>query len=201
MGTWLHRFSVKPNHLDQYLEIWPELVALRRRHGYDVIRAFVETDAEPKFTWLYSHPQPALGEAKLAADPTTEALAQQAAPHVFRNVKIRHVHAEALTRKAAPDQIAVMRRYSIVGDWDEFLDLWRQVVPLREQFGFPCLFAVADFEEHMFTWAFGYDGAWEDFRAAQRDYYHDPARMKLRGIFDYMADYSIHPARQLELPE
>lgn len=62
----------------------------------------VVTDAEPKVTWLYSHPDPVAGEAALGAD-----------------------------------------------------------------------------------------------RAAQRDYYRDPERVALRGVFDHMADYSIHPATQL----
>ena len=31
------------------------------------------------------------------------------------------------------------------------------------------------------------------------DYYRDPARVELRGVFDFMADYSIHPALQVPL--
>ena len=45
-----------------------------------------------------------------------------------------------------------------------------------------------------FTWAFDFDG---DFADSQRDYYRDPNRVRLREVFHYMADYSIHPARQL----
>lgn len=52
----------------------------------------------------------------------------------------------------------------------------------------------------MFSWAFDFDGEWEEFPAAQRGYYRDPARVELRGVFDFMADYSIHPARQRLLP-
>lgn len=52
----------------------------------------------------------------------------------------------------------------------------------------------------MFSWAFDFDGEWEDFPAAQRGYYRDPARVELQGVFDFMADYSIHPARQRLLP-
>lgn len=55
-------------------------------HRLTVRRAFVETDAEPKFTWLYSHPDAAAGTASYAADPDAAALADEAAPHVFHNV-------------------------------------------------------------------------------------------------------------------
>ena len=69
MTTLLHRFTVKPHHLDPYLGLWAEEVAVRRRHGFEVHRAFVETDAEPKFTWLYSHADPDEGEAAVRAFP------------------------------------------------------------------------------------------------------------------------------------
>ena len=74
-----------------------------------------------------------------------------------------------------------------------------RIVPVREQYGFRCLFAVRDEPTDMFTWAFDFAGSWEEFPAAQRPYYHDPARVDLRGVFNFMADYSIHPARQLLL--
>ncbi|QIK72549.1 hypothetical protein G7070_10045 [Propioniciclava coleopterorum] len=92
----------------------------------------------------------------------------------------------------------VMRRYSILG-WPGFLDLWRRVVPLRERHGFRVLFAVSDEPHDLFTWAFDFSGAWEDFPDAQRGYYRDPARVELRGVFDHMADYALHPARPLPL--
>jgi len=41
---------------------------------------------------------------------------------------------------------------------------------------------------------------WSDFGAAQRPDDADPDRVALRGVFDSMADYSIHPARQLPIP-
>ncbi|MDQ7992347.1 MAG: hypothetical protein AAGC63_15065 [Propionicimonas sp.] len=40
----------------------------------------------------------------------------------------------------------------------------------------------------------------DDFAASQQPCYHDPARVALPGALDYLADYAIHPARQLELP-
>ncbi|SDB93061.1 hypothetical protein GA0111570_109101 [Raineyella antarctica] len=90
-----------------------------------------------------------------------------------------------------------MRRYSIVGEWSEFLAVWRRIVPVRERRGFCCLFAVADEAEDMFTWAFDFDGDWADVGPAQRGYHQDPERVGLRRVFDFMADYAIHPATQL----
>lgn len=196
----LHRFSVKPRHLDAYLDILPRAVALRERHGFTSHRLFLETHAEPKLTWLYSHPAPGDGEAGLRADPEFAELSEASAPHVFRNALVRPVEAERLTH-ATPEsvagRIAIMRRYSLVGDWGEFLDIWRRIVEVREAYGFRCLFAVRDQPTDMFTWAFDFAGAFSDFPAAQRDYYRDPARVALRGVFDYMADYVITPADQL----
>ncbi|ROR54584.1 hypothetical protein EDD41_1808 [Luteococcus japonicus] len=204
--TFLHRFTVKPKHLD-YLPLWRREVAVRTRHGFTTHRAFVETDAEPKLTWLYSHEgDAAAAEAALARDPEQRDLDGLKAPHVFRNLLVRPVDVEFAPTVATPEsvagsdgrqRIAIMRRYSIVNGWDDFLDVWRQIVPVREQYGFRCLFAVADRPRDMFTWAFDFDGEWADFPAAQRGYYRDPARVQLRKVFDHMADYSIHPATQL----
>ena len=80
------------------------------------------------------------------------------------------------------------------------VDVYKRQVPVRARHGFDCMFAVADRPENMFTWAFTFDGDWEDFAAAQRPYYRDPDRAALRGVFDHMADYSIHPARRLVVP-
>ncbi|MFT4108388.1 hypothetical protein [Propionicimonas sp.] len=201
MTTFLHRFSVKPHHLDAYLPLWEQEVAVRTDHGFETHRAFVETDAEPKLTWLYSHPEPADGEAAVRADPRTATLDTLKSGHVFGNVKVRPVRVEVVNPPGEPGRTVVMRRYSIVGDWTPFLATWRRVAAVREKHGFDCQFAVADPPENMFTWAFGFDGAWPDLGEAQRPYYHDPERVALRSIFDYMADYDIHPARELVLPQ
>lgn len=193
----LHRFTVKPGHLEAWLGLWPALVAARRRAGFTWHRAFVETDAEPKVTWLYSHPDPEVGERLVEQVAAAQ-------PHVFRNTLVRRVRPEVVTHATASTiagRIAIMRRYTIVGGWPEFLAIWRQIVPVRERYGFRCLFAVVDEPADLFTWAFDFAGEWADFPAAQRDYYRDPARVVLRGVFDHMADYSIHPATQLLLPE
>ena len=199
----LHRFTVRPGHLDAWLDSWPELVAARRRAGFTWHRAFVETDAEPKVTWLYSHPDPSAGAAALASDALASGLDASLARHVFRNDLIRPVRPELVTHAtpgSVDGRIAIMRRYSIVNGWPAFLDIWRRIVPVREKYGFTCLFAVSDEPADMFTWAFDHAGDWAGFPAAQRDYYRDPARVELRGVFDHMADYSIHPATQLLLP-
>ena len=190
-GMLLHRFTVRPRHLDDWLALWPAEAESLRTAGFTLHRLFVETDAEPKVTLLASHPS---RQTLPVAQP--EALA----PHVFRNAVTRPVRCDLLTTASAATvagRIAIMRRYSLVGDWGEFLDIWRRIVEVREAYGFRCLFAVRDQPTDMFTWAFDFAGAFSDFPAAQRDYYRDPARVALRGVFDYMADYVITPADQL----
>lgn len=200
--TYLHRFSIKPGHLDAYLEMWPQEVSLRRRHGFVLHQAYLETHAEPKLTWLYSHPEGGGAVTALAADPESAELAEAKRLHVFGNLLVRPVRPEILTSVMPADlagRIAIMRRYSIVNGWPGFLDIWRQIVPVREQYGFRCLFAVADEPRDMFTWAFDFTGSWGEFPSGQRDYYRDPSRVALRGVFDYMADYAITPAHPLPL--
>ena len=140
----LHRFTVKPRHLDTYLQLWPEDVALYRQAGFEMHRAFVETDAEPKLTWLYSHPQGMAAVDALHADPNFIRLQARTAPHVFGNLTIRPVDVEVMTTASDLSLRAIMRRYSITGSWAEFLSIWRRIVPVRERHGYPCLFAVAD---------------------------------------------------------
>lgn len=200
MSTLLHRHSIKPGHLDAWLAAWPEQVQLRRRHGFAPLQAYLQEHAEPKLTWLYSHPDPDAGAAALASDPESVALQARLAPHVFGNLVIRPVTPELLReRPEAPDRTVCLRRYSIVGDWTRFLAIWRRIVDVREKHGFRCLFAVADQPKDLFTWAFDFAGQWADFGALQRDYYQDPDRAALRGVFDFMADYSLDPARRLPL--
>lgn len=201
-GTaWLDRFTVKPHHLDAYLPLWRREAAVRERHGFVTHQAFVETDAEPKLTWLLSHPgDSASAFAAVEADPETAELDAARAPHVFRNRVVRPVDVELLAATSpasAAGRTVVVRRYAIVNGWTGFLDAWRPIVGIRERYGFRCLFAVADRPHDVFTWAFDFVGAWADFPAVQRDYYHDPDRVALRRVFDYMADYALHPARQV----
>ncbi len=196
MSQLLQRRTIRPRHLDQWRQTWPEEVRLRREHGFSPQRAFLETHAEPKLTWLFTHDDPAAGDAALAADPAWAELVAARAPHVFRNEVTRIVRPE-FVREGRTDRTVVLRRYSIVGDWAGFLEVWRRIVPVREKYGFACLFAVADEPHDLFTWAFDFDGEWDDFPAAQRGYYADPDRVRLRGVFDYMADYTITPAKEI----
>lgn len=202
MVTYLHRFNVKPGHLDGYLPLWQVEAEIRRRHGFRLHQAYLETHAEPKLTWLYSHEDIGAAQRALAADEGWTTLRESSAPHVFGNLVIRPV-TPRLPLEISPDRsrTVCLRRYGIVGDWSEFLAIWEQIVPLREKHGFRCLFAVSDEPKDLFTWAFDFAGEWEDFGAMQREYYDDPARVALRGVFDYMADYTITPARALLLGE
>jgi hypothetical protein len=193
--TLLHRVSIRPRHLDAWLATWPEQVRLREKHGFTHLQAYVQTHAEPKLTWLYSHDDPAAGEAALAADPAAFALREQLVPHVFGNLVVRPVRIELLeNRSDEPGRTVCLRRYSIVGEWTGFLAIWRQIVQVRERYGFRCRFAVADEPKDLFTWAFDFEGTWDDFAAVQRPYYRDPERVALRKVFDYMADYTLDPA-------
>ncbi len=197
----LRRFSIKPHHLDVYLALLPQEVDGYTRAGFTTHRILLETHAEPKITWVYSHPDVLAGEARVGADPEMSAVLADEAPHVFKNLVVRNVRVERLTHPTPASmagRIAILRRYSITGSWEEFLAIWRRIVEVRESYGFRCLFAVSDEPHDMFTWAFDFAGDWVDFPAAQRGYYHDPDRVALRGVFDYMADYSIAPAEQLD---
>lgn len=190
-GMLLHRFTVRPRHLDDWLALWPAEAESLRTAGFTLHRLFVETDAEPKVTLLASHPS---RQTLPVAQP--EALAT----HVFRNAVTRPVRCDLLTTASAATvagRIAIMRRYAIVGGWEPFLHLWERIVPVRERHGFRCLFAVSDVPHDLFTWAFDFAGDWADFPDSQRGYYADPERVALREVFHHMADYSIHPARQV----
>ncbi|MFT4295865.1 MAG: hypothetical protein QM582_10685 [Micropruina sp.] len=141
----LHRVSIRPRHLDAWLSLWPSEVALRRRHGYTPHQAYLQEHAEPKLSWLYSHPDPDAGQAGWESDPDVAAHRAAAAPHVFGNLLVRPVRVELLAeRPELPGRTVCLRRYSIVGDWQEFLAIWRRIVDVRERHGFRCLFAVAD---------------------------------------------------------
>lgn len=214
-STYLQRFAVKPHHVDDWLPLFAQQRELHARHGIETLRAFLETDAEPKLSWLYRADPSALEAVR--RDPAMADLTGQQARHVFTNQVVRRVEPLVMTRATPesvagtlrPEKIAIMRRYDITdgsgipgapageAGWEGFLAVWRRIVEVREKYGFGCLFAVADRPHDLFTWAFDFDGDFADFGPAQRDYYHDPARVELRGVFDFMADYSIHPARQL----
>ncbi|MGA4507779.1 hypothetical protein ACQB6R_01950 [Propionibacteriaceae bacterium G1746] len=201
--TTLHRYTVRPRHMPQWHDQFIQSVGLRASHGFTTHRVFVETDAEPKVSWLYSHPNADEAERELRADPRYQKIEDALAPHVFKNCNIRPVEVLAMTHAAPTEldgedgRIAVMRRYSLVGDIDEFLQVWNAIVPVRHRHGFRCLFAVLDRPMQKFTWAIDFQGQWQEFTEGQRAYYRDPERVELRRVFDYMADYNLHPATMM----
>ena len=61
-----------------------------------------------------------------------------------------------------------LRRYVLEpGRLPDFLTWFPTLVPVREQFGFRVLFALADAEHETFTWAVAHDGDEDAFRAAE----------------------------------
>lgn len=205
-ATILHRFTIQPGHIDAYLEIWRREVSLMKKYGIHTLHANLDQGDEPKLTWIYTCGGD-LNEAqkRLAADTEKAALDEEARTHVYPNEKIRKVRIESMLDKVTEEDIKgttmIMRRYSIKpGTWNEFLDVWRKIVPLREQYGFKVVFAVSDEEENMFTWAFRYEGEYKDFGEKQKPYYADPKRVLLETVINYMCDFKLSPAREFLIP-
>ena len=203
--TILHRFTVIPGREDAYInDLWAREVKLRQRHGFKMLNAFIETEGLPKFTWLYSYKGDIdAAEGRLKSDPEQLALAVERNKFCMKNTRIRRVRPELMTQGTAESikgKTVIMRRYAITGDWKEFLDVWRRIVPFRDKYGFHPLFAVSDVEGDLFTWAFDFAGEYKDFEAAQKPYYEDPERAALHYVADYLADFYVTPARQLLFP-
>lgn len=92
-----------------------------------------------------------------------------------------------------------LKRYAIkVGQWAEFLALWERIVDVRRRHGFTILFAFADREGNMFTWAIDHAA---DFDAAAAAYYADPDRRQLEAIGDHIADYEIRRVEPVRVPD
>ena len=87
----------------------------------------------------------------------------------------------------------LLRRYFIKPDgWEEFLGTWRKIIVLRQRYGFEILFAFADRELNVFTWAIRLKG---DLDEVQERYYKDPERVALEIVANWVTDYEI---RQVE---
>ena len=71
----LHRVSIRPRHLDDWLATWPQQLHDLQRHGFTHHQAYLQEHAEPKLTWLYSHPDasPAFPAPVAEATPVTDA--------------------------------------------------------------------------------------------------------------------------------
>jgi hypothetical protein len=70
-----------------------------------------------------------------------------------------------------------LRRYRVEpGRMADFLAWFPALRPVREQFGFTLLFALADTEHDTFTWAVEHDGDEAAFREVEATYNASPER-------------------------
>ena len=91
----LHRVSIRPRHLDDWLATWPQQLHDLQRHGFTHHQAYLQAHAEPKLTCLMEHRDSLLEFDALdrlehlerSAEHRT--LATSMAPHVFRNRVVR----------------------------------------------------------------------------------------------------------------
>jgi hypothetical protein len=92
-----------------------------------------------------------------------------------------------------------LKRYTIRPDgFEGFLALWRDVVAVRRRHGFDVLFAFADREHSVFTWAIGHDG---DIDAAAQAFYDDPERLRIGGgLRDHITEFEIRRVEQVAVP-
>ena len=72
-----------------------------------------------------------------------------------------------------------LRRYVLEpGRLADFLAWFPTVVPVREQYGFRVLFALADHGHETFTWAVAHDGDEADFLEVEAEYNASPERAR-----------------------
>ena len=70
-----------------------------------------------------------------------------------------------------------LRRYVLEpGRMDDFLAWFPALIPVREQYGFRVLFALADREQETFTWAVAHEGDPAAFEDAEAAYNSSPER-------------------------
>jgi hypothetical protein len=50
----LRRYQVKPGEMDDFVKWWPTLVPARKKHGFEVLFAFVDRSTN-QFVWAVSH--------------------------------------------------------------------------------------------------------------------------------------------------
>ena len=99
------------------------------------------------------------------------------------------------TAQKTTSETVLLRRYMISPKaWDAFLEVWSEIVPLRERHGFEILFGFADRESNIFTWAIRYQG---DVEAAAERYYADPERTALERVRDYVTSYEVKNVEQV----
>lgn len=77
-----------------------------------------------------------------------------------------------------------LRRYQLEPDrMADFLAWFPSLRPVREQFGFRLLFALADEEHETFTWAVEHGGDEAAFREAEATYNASPERARVFETF------------------
>ena len=89
-----------------------------------------------------------------------------------------------------------LRRYVMEpGRLDALVAWFPALLPVREQFGFRVLFALADRERQIFTWAVALDGDEARFREVEATYNASPERAAVFETFpDGIAEREIGPA-------
>jgi hypothetical protein len=77
-----------------------------------------------------------------------------------------------------------LRRYTMEpGRLADLVAWFPALVPVREQFGFRVLFALADREREIFTWAVELDGDEDRFREVEATYNASPERARVFETF------------------
>ncbi|MCZ2835987.1 hypothetical protein [Modestobacter sp. VKM Ac-2985] len=77
-----------------------------------------------------------------------------------------------------------LRRYVLEpGRMADFLAWFPTLLPVREQYGFRVLFALADEEHQTFTWAVAHDGDQDEFRRVEDVYHDSPERARVFETF------------------
>lgn len=50
----LRRYTIRAGHWDPYLQVWREIAAVRRDHGFRILFALADTETN-EFTWALEH--------------------------------------------------------------------------------------------------------------------------------------------------
>ena len=196
---------------------WGAQVSFDRDRGLEHLGAYLETGSGMRFrpgtgersrtgdrrvlTWLAREVLDSSHPRSLESAGSDLPVSSSEMQIYGEKVGVRRVVPETLNEisDVSPETMIVMRRYTIQGDWDEFLSLWREVAELREEHGFHVLFAVGDRDLRRFTWAFTTrETDFQEFLSqGQRQYYDDPRRIELETINAYLQEITLTPSRLL----
>lgn len=50
----LRRYTIRPGHWEPFLQVWREIAAVRRDHGFRILFALADADTN-EFTWALEH--------------------------------------------------------------------------------------------------------------------------------------------------